>query len=307
MSLYPLLGINKQGGVMKFIKKYGLVLALIFLSTNAFAVADWDKTSPASSSNAADIGTNVATNNNEALDRLLGDYRRDCSVVLNTPTSFNVLAGEIAIPNSDSSVVRWRKNTSTTAVTWANIDTGAQAPSTQYYVYAIGDATATTFTIKISTSSSAPSGSTYYRKIGYLYSDASLNIVSVGNIKGGDVPNVVIVSAATDINTSSTSYVDMTDMVIYFYSSGRPVKINLAGNFHVDPVSYMWFSLTVDGSSVKTARQYDPSGSQITNFEWDGVSSAGLHTIKAQWKVTANTAYSDGATYGSRQLTVEEL
>lgn len=75
-------------------------------------------------------------------------------------------AGVVLCANSGSSVKVLRKNTSTTNITFSDIDTGARATNTVYYVYANGDASATTVTFKISASSSTPTGVTNYRRIG---------------------------------------------------------------------------------------------------------------------------------------------
>ena len=81
--------------------------------------------------------------------------------------------GEIMCLNSGGSKRMMRKNTSTTAITFANIDTGARALSTTYYVWAIADAVATTVTFKVSTSASAPTGATYYALVGKFSTNAS--------------------------------------------------------------------------------------------------------------------------------------
>jgi hypothetical protein len=87
-----------------------------------------------------------------------------------------VSAGEIVCSNSGATVRKFRQNTSSTNVTFSDIDTGAEASGTTYYIYAVCDADATTATFKISASSSAPSGVTYYKILGSFYNDASSDI-----------------------------------------------------------------------------------------------------------------------------------
>ncbi len=275
-------------------KLYGLFFAFILFSTNAFAVADWDKTSPATASNAADIGVNVAQNNNEALDRLLIDYRRDCTCVPSSSTSFNVLTGEVAIPNSDSSVVRWRKNTSITAVTASNIDIGGSfSNSTSYYAYAVGDATATTFTIKLSTSSSAPSGTTYYRPIGYLYIDGSGNIANVGNIKGGDVSNMEQTVSTVSDTLSDTSYGSgITGTQTYFSTIGRPIKIDAMVNVNCGTGTQNNFILNIDGSDISASETTsDTPSNQKYNLYLTCTAflSPGVHYAQIRGKVVSNS------------------
>lgn len=87
--------------------------------------------------------------------------------------TITVSIGEIMCLNSGGTIRMMRKNTSTTAVTFSNIDTGARATSTTYYIWAIADAASTTVTFKISTSASAPSGSTYYALVGKFATNAT--------------------------------------------------------------------------------------------------------------------------------------
>lgn len=147
-----------------------------FLFTYSFAADQWDKLLPDDEdSNAADIGTIIQVNNG-ALDRILAGYREGCAIVYASASTLTVGSGELVLSNAGADVRRFRRNTSNTTVTWANLDSGGENISTTYYVWAIADTDVETFTIKISTSSSAPGSSTYYRRLGYFYNDASGNI-----------------------------------------------------------------------------------------------------------------------------------
>lgn len=295
----------------KTLKSLALSLALALSITPAFGADQWQKLEPQGSRSPSTIDDYVGENN-ESLDRLLTDYRVDCTVIPDTAAQIKVLAGQLAISNSGGSVVRWRENTSTTTVTWSDIDTGSEASSTQYYVYAVADTDATTFTVTISTNATAPSGATYYRKIGYFYNDGSSDIISVGNVKGGDVENCVSAEGTSDITTTSTSYVDMTDMTVYFVSSGRPVEITYSGFTRGDgDTDYVTIGLNVDGSVVKAARSvphhaYGNGGMNTTVYR--GTLSSGTHTIKVQWfhPDGSHSCYQTGSSY-KRHLIVKEL
>ncbi|MEA2036125.1 MAG: hypothetical protein U9O94_01350 [Nanoarchaeota archaeon] len=77
-----------------------------------------------------------------------------------------VSAGEVVVSNSAGDVRLMLNNTSSTNVTFADIDTGAEANST-YYVYAIAATSASeTATFKISLNSTAPDSVTYYKRLG---------------------------------------------------------------------------------------------------------------------------------------------
>lgn len=110
-----------------------------------------------------------------SLKTLLADFIRRCLVEYKSAGDIYVRMGEIAIPNVAGDI-RWRRNISDLTVNWANLDTGAEASSTVYYVYACADNNGTTFTVKISTDSAAPTGMTFYRKLGSFYNNASNDV-----------------------------------------------------------------------------------------------------------------------------------
>jgi len=111
---------------------------------------------------------------------MLINYRRGCAVEYKGDADLYVRSGEIMIVDASGNR-RLRRNPSDTTVTWSDIDTGSEATSKQYYVYACADNNATTFTVKISTNATTPSGMTYYRLIGSFYNNSSGNIEKVGS------------------------------------------------------------------------------------------------------------------------------
>lgn len=295
----------------------GLILAIL-MCTPAYGASQWTKTEPAGTTNASDIDYWVATINNEAIDRLLGLYRKNCTVMYSSAAELTVDVGEVAIPNAAGTTVRLRKNTAQTTVTWADIDAGAKATSTQYYVYALADTDtdATTFTIKVSTSASAPTGATYYRKIGYFYNNSNGNIVSVGNIAGGDAHNAVTATGTTDItNTVTASYSDMTDLTIYFIATGRPCRFTFSAPIEVNTQDSSIISAQIlDGTTTvcsatawSNAAAADDSMGLPFHLETVSNLSSGAHTIKVQWKTSVGQINQSGASIGIRTLTVEEL
>jgi len=160
-------------------KKF-LVIVLMLLASNGWCVDEWDKTRLLGTSLINDIDTSTQANN-EALDRVLSNYRQGMLLQYLTASTITVTAGEVVCSNSGGTVRKMRSNTSGTTVTWSDIDTGAEASGTTYYIYASCDATATTAVFKISTSSSTPSGLTYYKRLGNFYNDGSGNISQVKN------------------------------------------------------------------------------------------------------------------------------
>lgn len=116
----------------------------------------------------------------DSLKNLLRNFVRGCAVEYKGAADLYVRSGEIAIPDASGNV-RLRRNTADLTVDWTDIDTGAEANSTVYYVYAVADASGTNFTALISTSASAPTGATYYHLIGVFYNNSSGNIVDVAS------------------------------------------------------------------------------------------------------------------------------
>lgn len=165
-----------------------IILLALFLTHGiniAQAASEWDKTRLLGSSLINDVDTNSQANN-EALDRLLTNYRRGAKIAYNSASTLDVQAGETVCSNSDGSVRKFRKNTSTTSATFSDIDTGSEAANTTYYVYAVCDADAETFTVKLSTNSATPSGVTYWKRLGYFTNNSSSDITAIVN-DGDDV------------------------------------------------------------------------------------------------------------------------
>lgn len=163
--------------------KFKLVLlSMVLICHTAYAADQWDKTKPAGSQQAADIDSIIQVNNS-AVDRMLANYRAGAyGYSTGSANGFSVSAGDLAISNASGSVRRYRSNPSATSVTWSNMDTGGgDANSTTYYYYAVADTDADTWTVMISASSTAPTGATYYRKLGAFYNN-SAGSIEIGGI-----------------------------------------------------------------------------------------------------------------------------
>lgn len=162
-------------------KRIFLITTLLLISANlVFAANKWrngtGENTILGTETVSDIDTVLFQRVVDPLDRLLSNYRENAEMVYASTSTLTVAAGEIACKNSGSTIVRFRKNTSSTTVTWADIDTGTEQSSTTYYLYAVCDADATTFTVKISTNSSTPSGTTYFKRLGTFLNDSSGDI-----------------------------------------------------------------------------------------------------------------------------------
>jgi len=180
---------------------------IISCQVNLYAADQWAKGQPASSASPSDIPTLIQTNN-EALDRFLSYGRHDCRISYSSASAVSVAAGSIVCSNSAGTTRQLRVNTSATSVTFADLDNGGEVASTTYYIFAIADTDATTFTCKISTSSTAPSVGTYYKRLGSFYNDDSSNITQITN----DDSTNILVSTGTIVSGGTiplpTGYVE---------------------------------------------------------------------------------------------------
>ena len=109
-----------------------------------------------------------------SLNDLLGSYRRDCVISFDSVDSIAINTGAISFEDGGGKI-RLRRNTSPITADWSDLDTGSEGDGT-YYVYAVADTAATTFSILISLNSSAPAGATYYRRLG-SFQNSGGNIV----------------------------------------------------------------------------------------------------------------------------------
>lgn len=166
-------------------KKVLALLIILALAFPAHAADQWREGSGADIDGSAVLFNNIdsyfTTNVIEPLDDLLANYNT-IKLVYNSASQITASAGEVTVSNSAGSIRLMLRNSSSTTVTWSDIDTGSEASGTSYYVYAIAASTsATSATFKISTSSTAPSGATYYKRIGSFTNNGSSNIESVAN------------------------------------------------------------------------------------------------------------------------------
>lgn len=168
-------------------KRLILCLVLSLCLVNQGLCADeWAKTEPLGTRDAADIDAYIAVNN-AAIDRFLTYGLHGCKLSYASASTITVGIGSVVCSNSAGTIRKLRANTSATTLSWTDIDAGGEAISTTYYVYAVADADSNNFTCTISTSSSSPSGKTYYRKLGSFYNNSSGDITQVSDDNDNDI------------------------------------------------------------------------------------------------------------------------
>jgi hypothetical protein len=158
------------------------IIGMILLVGNANATVGWNKSIPATSENPQAISPDVIENNT-AVDLMLQNYRDGgVYVKLISTSEIDIGPGGVMLSNSGGSVRLMVANSSLTAMSSANIDTGSISPSSTYYIYAYASSTtATTFSIIYSASSSSPTGITYYQQIGKFTTNGSSNFASASS------------------------------------------------------------------------------------------------------------------------------
>lgn len=189
----------------------------------------------------------------DPLNRVLANYRSGFQVQYKDASSITVTSGEIVVDSSSSGRLMLQ-NTSNTTVNWTNIDAGAEAVSTTYYVYAIAaTSSSTTATFKISTNATSPTGSTFYKKIGSFYNDSSGNISTISNQSGGINVGVAIprsinaapYQATTNgyVTASCTSADTASTLALYTDSSSNPTTVQQwSGTHDIDSIRWMHVS-----------------------------------------------------------------
>ncbi|MFA6067524.1 MAG: hypothetical protein WC810_02985 [Janthinobacterium sp.] len=170
-------------------KKVFLVLLILSIfSVNAYAVDinDWMRGDGSDvikgTTVPSDLDTVTQNYLQDPLDRLLTETKNGCALSYTSANVVTIAVGEVACYNSTKTIKRFRRNTATTTVDLSaagvgGLDTGSEAASTWYYIYAVADAEATTFTVIASASATAPTGITYFRLIGAILNDGSSDIL----------------------------------------------------------------------------------------------------------------------------------
>lgn len=276
---------------------------------NIYAADQWTVAAVTGSTDPSDLDI-ILDEQFGAVDRMLRGYRKNVSVIPSTSTQVTILPGELMICNSDGTDCEMRRSTSNITVTTADLDTGSSfTDATYHYVYATADTDIDGFVEKVSISSTAPAGATQYRMIGGFYYTTAGGITSVGSVSGGDVASHSFVKKNGSISTTSSSYADMTDMQLYYYSSGRPLEMVWSGILQNTLHGYCYVTFDVDGTDYGVGSYFgtptDEGRELVIHRTVAEDLTPGLKNIKVQWKSSTATcnSYSDS----DRSLQVKEL
>lgn len=118
-------------------------------------------------------------------------------------------AGRCTPQNAGATQRVVRKNTSTGTITGSNLDAAGPsfAVSTDYYIYGVADAVATTFTFIISTNASTPSGPTIFQKLGGFSTNSAGEVIekTIWSVAGMRIVDVQYAFDTTR-KTTTTSF-----------------------------------------------------------------------------------------------------
>ena len=245
------------------------------------------------------------------------NYREGLRVSRDSTTTLTVFPGACEVNSSIVTKSSTTTLTLTTAGDWAG-GSSLQATSTAGYVGidASGNlklhTTAPTHqnyavSVTLGKKRYATWSATVYRILGWFYMNATgsgeLNSYEVGNIKEGDVPNAVNLNdLSTRGSLTSTTYADITNTTLRFYSSGGPVLSVLTVSGDVSSTG-----ATIDIAQNKNGSRI--SGATNSGFTDDNnrsttvpsffieTTSQGLQTYKGQYKVDGNTLAIRGTNY----------
>lgn len=295
-----------------------LLFAFLALNVNtAFAatITQWrggtGENTPLGTETAADIDTVVFQRITDPLERLLAGYREGAQIQYLSASTLTVAAGEVCLSNSGGTIRNFHRNTASTTVGWSNIDTGTEATSTTYYIYAYQNTVTTdTFSIFISTSSTAPTGATYYRRLGSFYNNSGGNIEKITN--DDNIGNQIhqAIGTTDDPTTTSATYVDLAEMSVTVTTGANPVLILFSGSFKNSNIAATNnIIIDIDGTDqAESEREAHSRYVTLYEFEmsttWLTTLTAGEHTIKIQWKASGATLTAIG---DLRALQVIEL
>lgn len=243
-----------------------LLAVFLIVSTPAWAVTQWNKSMPASGDNQTAWPAAVVSQWS-IVDTLLSNYRRGETVIYKNATTLTVTLGEVVVTNSGGSLRIFLQDAGNTDITTANLDSGASfSAGTTYYVYAAASSsTAASSTYYISLSSTAPTGPTYYTKLGFFTTDGSGNIVpyqvykanyaaSTTDGSGNSLVPLSISDYGSSASSSTARYGNQLRIAYGVVSVSAGSSTAISALPFVSSSSYMIFASETGGSGTDESR-----------------------------------------------------
>jgi len=131
-----------------------------------------------------------------------------------------------------------------------------------------------------------------------------------GTKPGWQITQMNTATNASDLTTTSTSYVDITGMSITLTTGANRVLVGFSGiGYNDTTASLLDFTVDIDGSAadgiISFAQSVANYRSNVSFTYLSSVLTAASHTIKIQWKVSANTGNLRGAIYTTKMWVTE--
>lgn len=280
-------------------KKFLFLFLSLILTSSAFAAEQWVPARPAAGDSLTAYPADSLANN-DAVQRLLAKSRTGELLTYNSSSTLTIGAGSIMCSNLGGSIFKMRQNPNSINITASNLDTGGSfSSSSTYYVYATCDSDVTGNSFFISLNSSAPTGSTYYAKLGSFYVNSATAITRISNYDGIQYYDISPSDITGGTFSANTVYQNLSPhklMVVWWGSSCG--SSSLAAN----QVAYIGESSSP--STEVTAVNYvfvSQSASAGVNLGASFVVPAGWY-----WEVT-NDATSIGCTASLQRLEAFEI
>lgn len=215
-----------------------------------------------------------------SLGSLLHDFKRGLWLSYNSATTIDITAGAVIL---NATVYT---QAAATTVAWADLDTGAEAVGTNYYVYAVLSGGVLDF--KISASASAPTGYTYYQLVGWFHNNPAGDISKYSIASGIDVSYPERGPKPGMVQLPGASW--MVDIYIASDSGGTGKAVHAGLNAATS--AYNATPLVSDTAATQMKRCHNAGKRLCSNEEWSAAAlgtPAGADNNDTCWTAAANT------------------
>ena len=231
-------------------------------------------------------------------------YRVGMNVSRDSTTTITVQPGSCEVNSTILSKAAITTLTLTTAADWAG-GSSLQAVSTYGYVGIDSSGNLRMHTTAPTHDNYAVSttvgkrryatwSSTVYRILGWFFMNATgsgeLNTYEVSNIAEGDVANSTYLSSNTNVNSASGTFVNDTEAVARFYSSGGPLEViyNVGGG--AAGTNRALIQISVDSTGIAAVERMGPAQQSVTGdlreitAVYRNTATQAGHTVQGQFR-----------------------
>lgn len=211
---------------------------------------------------------------------LASAYKHGLWLSYSSATVVNIAAGAVILNG------QLYTQAAATTVAWADLDTGAEAVGTNYYVYAVLSGGVLDF--KISASASAPTGYTYYQLVGWFHNNPAGDISKYSIASGIDVSYPERGPKPGMVRLPGASW--MIDIYIASDSGGTGLAVHSGVNSAAS--AYNATPKASDTAATQMKRCHNAGKRLCTNEEWSMAAlgtPAGANNNTTCWTASGNT------------------